>query len=200
MKKLHRDDFYGWSAFNPERDLDFHSVLWVRADGNVVVDPLPLGPHDERHLRELGGVHTILVSNSDHVRDSRALADATGARILGPAAERKDFPVRCDAWLADGDVPLPGVRVFECHGSKTPGELAFLIEDHTLITGDLIRGHRGGRLNLLPEPKLSDPQRAAGTVQRLAAEVRADAVLVGDGWPIFRDGVRAMQELANQLG
>ncbi|QQR46418.1 hypothetical protein JKA73_10205 [Myxococcus xanthus] len=36
----------------------------------------------------------------------------------------------------------------ELHGSKTPGELAFLLEDTTLLTGELIRGHVGGRFPL----------------------------------------------------
>ena len=35
MKRLHRPNLYGWSVFNPDRDIDFHAVLWVRADGNI---------------------------------------------------------------------------------------------------------------------------------------------------------------------
>ena len=35
MKQLHRKDLFGWSEFNKERNLDFHSVLWVREGGNV---------------------------------------------------------------------------------------------------------------------------------------------------------------------
>ena len=49
MKRLHRVDLHGWSCFDETRDLDFHSVLWTRPDGNVVVDPLPLTDHDRRH-------------------------------------------------------------------------------------------------------------------------------------------------------
>ena len=39
MKQLHRKDLFGWSVFNPERNLDFNSVLYVREGGNVLVDP-----------------------------------------------------------------------------------------------------------------------------------------------------------------
>jgi hypothetical protein len=56
MKALHREDLFGWSRFDEARNLDFHSVLWVRPEGNVVVDPLPLSEHDTTHLRSLGGV------------------------------------------------------------------------------------------------------------------------------------------------
>ena len=59
----------------------------------------------------------------------------------------------------------------------------------------VVRAHRGGRLNLLPEPKLSDPATARRSVARLAALPRIDAVLVGDGWPVFREGRARLAEL-----
>ena len=39
MKQLHRKNLYGWSEFNQEPNLSFHSVLWVRESGNVLIDP-----------------------------------------------------------------------------------------------------------------------------------------------------------------
>ena len=70
MKKLHRSDLFGWSSFDEDRNLDFHSVLWVRDGGNVAIDPLPLSDHDREHLEQLGSVTTIVVTNSDHLRDA----------------------------------------------------------------------------------------------------------------------------------
>ena len=87
MKRLHRPDLYGWSLFNEDRNVDLHSVIWVRPEGNVVIDPLPLCDHDEAHLRQLGGVAWIVVTNSDHLRDSRSLAERTGAQVMGPKEE-----------------------------------------------------------------------------------------------------------------
>ena len=74
MKRLHRTDLYGWSAFDETRNLDFHSVLWVRPGGNVAIDPLPLSPHDRKHLDALGGVAFVVVTNADHVRNAEWLA------------------------------------------------------------------------------------------------------------------------------
>ena len=197
MKRLHRSDLYGWSVFNEDRNIDFHSVLWARPGGNVVIDPLPLSEHDEAHLHELGSVSTIVITNSDHTRAAKPLADSTGARMLGPAAERERLD--CDAWLDDGDEVVPGLRAMALQGSKTPGELALLLEDTTLITGDLIRAHEGGTLCLLPEAKLSDKDRALASLRRLAALPQVEAVLPGDGWPVFRGGARALAELAAEL-
>ena len=196
MKALHRKELYGWSVFNEARNLDFHSVLWVRPEGNVVIDPLPMSTHDAAHLRSLGGVAWVVVTNSEHVRATRELVSAFGAKVAGPRAEADTFPLQCDRWLATGDELVPGLVAMELHGSKTPGELALLLEDTTLVTGDLIRGHVGGRLNLLPDAKLKDASRARASVRELLARgPRIDAVLVGDGWPVFRGGRAALEEL-----
>lgn len=197
MKALHRKELYGWSVFDEARNLDFHSVLWVRPEGNVVIDPLPLSAHDAAHLRALGGVAWVVVTNSEHVRNTRELVSTFGAKVAGPRAEAETFPLPCDRWLATGESLVPGLEALELHGSKTPGELALLLEDTTLVTGDLIRGHVGGRLNLLPDAKLKDSARARASVRELAERwPRIDAVLVGDGWPVFRGGRAALEELA----
>lgn len=194
MKRLHRDELWGWSVFNPDRNLDFHSTLWVRSDGNVAFDPLPQSEHDRRHLLELGPLAWIVVTNSDHVRDSLELAKATGAKLAGPRGEQATLALPCDRWLAGGDNLVGGLEILSFAGSKTPGELACVIEGHTLVTGDLIRAHQAARLTLLPDAKLSDKSRAIASIKPLAA-YPLEAVLVGDGWPIFRDGQRAIQEL-----
>jgi len=199
MKQLHRTDLYGYSQFNEERNIDFHSVLWVRPEGNMLIDPLPLSAHDARHLDELGGVRTIVITSSDHVRDAAAIAAHYHAELCGPDGERESFPVFCQRWLEDNDELVPGLRVFALDGSKTPGELALLLKDTTLITGDLIRAHEGGRLCLLPDAKLADRAAALASVRRLAGLPRIEAVLVGDGWPVFRDGGQRLRELAESL-
>ena len=199
MKRLHRPNLFGWSAFNEDRNIDFHSAVWVRPEGNVVIDPLPLSDHDEAHLRELGGVAWIVITNSDHVRDSIRLAENTGAQLMGPSQEANDFPVECTRWLTDGDEVVPGMLALELDGSKTPGELALLLEGSTLITGDLIRAHEGGALCLLPEEKLSDKRKAIASLRRLTLLPELEALLPGDGWPVFRDATVLLQELLRNL-
>jgi glyoxylase-like metal-dependent hydrolase (beta-lactamase superfamily II) len=200
MKRLHRSDLFGWSEFNRDRNIDFHSVLWVRPSGNVAIDPLPLTDHDRNHLSTLGPLAWIVITNSDHTRDALALAERSGAKLAGPLGERASFPFPCERWLSDGDEIVPGLRALTVEGSKTMGELALVLDDTTLITGDLVRAHEGGRLTLLPDAKLADRARAVAAVARLAALERIEAVLPGDGWPIFRHGREALLELSNVLG
>ena len=199
MKRLHRPNLFGWSAFNEDRNIDFHSAVWVRPEGNVVIDPLPLSDHDEAHLRELGGVAWIVITNSDHVRDAIRLAENTSAQLMGPSQEANNFPVECTRWLTDGDEVVPGMLALELEGSKTPGELALLLESSTLITGDLIRSHEGGALCLLPKEKLSDKRKAIASLRRLTLLPELEALLPGDGWPVFRDAKFLLQELLRNL-
>ena len=197
MKRLHRPDLFTWSSFDESRDIDFNSVAWIRPGGNVLIDPLPLSDHDRAHLRQLGGAALVIVTNGDHTRAAEAIAKEFSAALLGPRAERDSINLPCKRWLADGDEPVPGLRVFELHGSKTPGELALVLEGTTLITGDLIRAHAPNTLHLLPEAKLTDRAQAIASVKRLAdACPQIHTVLVGDGWPLFQGGAQALAALA----
>lgn len=195
MKQLHRKDLFGWSEFNPERNLDFNSVLWVRPEGNVIIDPLPLTAHDLNHLRQLGGVKVIVITNSDHCRDAYHIGKVTDAKIYGPAGEKGSFPFGCDQWVEDTAEIVPGLIAYQLQGSKTAGELALVLEKDTLITGDLIRCHVAGTLCMLPESKLQDVAQAKQSVRRLAALPGLKTVLVGDGWPVFNQGQEALREL-----
>ncbi len=199
MKLLHRPDLYSWSVFNAERNIDFHSVAWIRPEGNILIDPLPLSEHDWAHLQSLGNVQWIAITNSDHLRASQEIAEKTGAQIAAPGGEKDSFPIPVQRWLTDGDSIVTGLDAIALHGSKTPGELAFLLGKTTLITGDLVRAHQAGSLTILPEPKLQNRDEAVASVRRLAALDRVDAVLVGDGWSVFRNGRDRLLELAATL-
>lgn len=201
MKRLHRPDLFGWSVYDPEQQVDFNGLLWRREGGNVLVDPVPLGPHDERHLAELGGAAWILVTNSTHLRASREIAARTGARLLGPAGEREGFPVPCERWLADEDEPFPGLRVHALRGSKTDGELALVLDGTTAVFGDLVRAHQAGALMLLRREKLRDPAAAVASLRRFRTQHPCvEHVLVGDGWCAFRNGDVLLDELLAMAG
>lgn len=199
MKALHRPDLFSWSEFDRARNVDFNGTCLVRPDGCLLIDPMPLSDHDQAHLDSLGPVRWIVVTNSDHTRAAAEIAARTGALLMGPLAEQGALGLDCGRWLADGDTVIDGVLALALDGSKTPGELALLIDGDTLVTGDLVRAHRGGSLMILPADKLKDRAAAVGSVRRLAALPNIRAVLVGDGWPVFRDGGARLAELADSL-
>lgn len=199
MKALHKPNLFSWSVFDEERNVDFHSVFWVSSRGNVAIDPLQLSEHDRRHIESLGGVQHIVLTNSDHQRAAASLAEATRARVLGPGLESDALGALGALPVRDGDEPIVGLKALELHGSKTPGELALVIDGHTLLVGDLVRGQRGGRLNLLPDAKLEDKAQALASLRRLSQLSGIEAVLVGDGWPVFHGGHHALHALLIEL-
>ena len=91
MKRLHRKDLFGWSEFNQERNLDFHSVLWVCESGNVLIDPLLLSDHDLTHLQTLGGTSIIIITNSDHCRDAENIASTNRSKNSGSIRGTRKF-------------------------------------------------------------------------------------------------------------
>jgi hypothetical protein len=199
VKRLHRSDLFCWSHLDEARNIDFHGYAWVRAGGNVLIDPMPMTPHDEAHLDALGGAAIVVLTNSDHVRGVAQIVARWGARVLVPAAERAAFPFATDGGVSDGDEVAPGLVAMALDGSKTPGELALVLDGATLFCGDLVRAHEAGRLTMLPDAKLADRAAAIGSIRRLASLPAVDAVLVGDGWPVFRDGGRALRELRSAV-
>lgn len=199
MKHLHRKDLFGWSEFNEERNIDFHSMAWIREQGNVLIDPLPMSSHDKEHLSKLGGAAIIVITNSDHIRDALQISEETGAIIYGPFGEKDSFPIPCSRWLSDNEEIVSGLVAYELNGSKTPGELALVLEKTTLITGDLIRCHVGGELCLLPDAKIANRSEAIQSVSRIASLPNIETVLPGDGWPVFKHGDEALKYLIEKL-
>src|SRR5216683_853644 len=172
MKRLHRADLFCWSSLQEALDIDFNSFLWANKRTNVLIDPLPLSAHDEQHLRELGGAQWIVITNSFHVRGAKEIGQRLGAKIAGPMAVR------------------------ELDGSKTPGELALVLEETTLISGDLIRAHRADSLILLGPEKIKSPEKARASIARLLdLHPKIETVLVGDGWFTFRHGGDVLRTL-----
>jgi hypothetical protein len=200
VKATHRADIFTFSRFDPERNIDFNGWFLVREGGNVLVDPVEMSEHDIAHARELGGVAWIVITNSDHVRAAPELAKAFHAEVAGPAAEREGFPVACDRWLGSGDAAFAGIEIVALDGSKTPGELALVVDGDTLITGDLVRAHKGGGIHLLPDAKLVDRDAALASLRALAEEHHLRAVLVGDGWPLFADAHAHLRDLVERPG
>jgi hypothetical protein len=62
-----------------------------------------------------------------------------------------------------------------------------------------VRGQRAGRLNLLPDAKLANRAAALDSLRRLTEIGGVDAVLVGDGWPVFHGGRHALNALLIEL-
>ena len=58
------------SVFSQERQIDFNGHLWVRDEGNVLIDPVPMTAADLEQFDQLGGAAWIVLTNRDHEREA----------------------------------------------------------------------------------------------------------------------------------
>ncbi|MCY3737656.1 MAG: cupin domain-containing protein [Gemmatimonadaceae bacterium] len=179
MKQVY-PDMYCWSVFNEDRQIDFNGHLWVREEGNVLFDPVPMIESDLAQLERLGGAAWIVLTNRDHEREAGAFRERTGARVIAPEADAGTLGVSVDRAVGEGEI-LPGLRAVPLEHGKSPGEIAlYWPEREVILAGDLVVGAPVGRLSLLADEKLDDAPAAALECRKLLA-LEFDAILVGDG-------------------
>jgi len=180
-----------WSVWQAERNLYFNSFFVQAEGGNLVVDPLVLSAEDAREIEERGGVAWIAITNRDHERDARALAQRFGAKLITSELEAPLLSGAVDRTVRDGET-FGGARVVALEGLKTPGEFALHFpEKSALLLGDALWGSPAGALRLMPDEKLADPPRAVLSLRKLRA-LLPEHLLVGDGACIFGGAHRAI--------
>ena len=109
MKRLIFDDIYSWSIFSEMRQVDFNGHLWVRPEGNVLIDPVPMIDSDLNQFDGLGGASLIVLTNSDHEREAEFFRKRTGANITIHEADADALEVAADRQItvADGEEIVP---------------------------------------------------------------------------------------------
>ena len=165
--------------------MDFNS-FYVRGDGgNFVVDPLE--PDDAvLGACRAGGVDAIVVTNRDHERFTARFVSEFNVPVIASVLDAPLLQIPVDRAVSDGD-ELFGWRVLMLEGVKTPGEFVlYRNELRAAISGDAFWGVPAGALRIMPDEKLADPIRATFSARRVRG-LNLNALLVGDGAPVFRD-------------
>ena len=185
MKQIVFEDMYCWSVFNDQRQIDFNGHLWVRREGNVLIDPVPMSENDLRQLDRLGGAALIVLTNADHEREAAFFRERTGADVVVHSEDADALSVPVDRMVEDGEEIVPGLECIHLRYGKSPGELALYWPERKLVlAGDLVVGAPLGRVSLLMDEKLADPPRAALELRKVLARP-FEALLVGDGHSIM---------------
>jgi glyoxylase-like metal-dependent hydrolase (beta-lactamase superfamily II) len=191
-----------WSVYSTEKGMNFNG--WhVRGAGGeaVVIDPPK--PDDEvlQEIARAGRPAAVILTNKHHTRATETMRATFGCPVCVHENERELMEIPVDRTYRDGDVLACGLKVFTVSHSKTPGESALLFDGsvRALIVGDAILGKPPGSLSLLSAPMIRDARRAIDGLRRLAA-VDFEALLLGDGEPILRDGRAALLQFIERAG
>ena len=160
MKQLIFDDIYSWSIFSDMRQVDFNGHLWVRPEGNILIDPVPMIDSDLNQFDKLGGARLIVLTNADHEREAEFFRQRTGADIVIHEADTAALEVAANRQITDGEEIAPGLQAIHLRYGKSPGEIAlYFSEKRAVLSGDLIVGSPIGSLTLLADEKLADPPK-----------------------------------------
>ena len=194
MKRLIFEDLYSWSVFSEARQIDFNGHLWVRNDGNIAIDPVAMCDADRDQFEQLGGAKWIVITNRDHEREVTAFQEWTGAKVIVHEADADLLEIKPSRTISDGETIVPGLQAIHLPFGKSPGEIAlYFSEKNALLFGDIVAGEPMGRLTLLADEKLEDAPKAAMQLRKVLA-LQFNAVLVGDGHSLFRDGRQELVE------
>lgn len=207
MKRTRLPGLFTWSVWQPDRRIDFNGFLWVRPDGNVAFDPMPLGAEQTAIVEAEGGIAAIVLTNADHWRATTELRERFRAEVWAPEGDRDRFGERAEQvdgfFTHAGSLPVglgAEVAVHELRGGKSPVEIAFYLEPlRALLFGDVVRSHEVGRMCLLPDAKLADRDLVLRDLMRLR-DRNVDAVLLGDGDSFLAGARGAFLDLLREVG
>lgn len=194
MQKTIVDGVALWSRRQPERNIFFNSYFIAEPNGNLIVDPLALEADDANEIELAGGAAWIVITNRDHERDARNVAERFGAKIAASEPDAKEMAVQIDRVLHDGDT-IGSAEVVALDGLKTAGEFALYFPSKgAVLVGDAVLGDPAGSLRMMPDEKLGDPVRAARSLRALR-RMRPRHLLVGDGTSVFDRAYEALTDL-----
>ncbi len=194
MKRLIFEDIYSWSVFSEARQIDFNGHLWIREEGNIAIDPVEMSDADRAQFEQLGGAKWIVITNRDHEREAAAFQEWTGAEVIVHEADADLLDIKPSRTIRDGETIVPGLRAVHLPFGKSPGEIALYFSDkQAVLFGDIVAGEPMGRLTLLADEKLEDAPKAAIQLRKVLP-LNFNAVLVGDGHSLFRDGRQELVE------
>ena len=156
--------------------------LFLTADGDVLVDPLPLDT-SARNLDERGGPARIVVMTRDRIGAAREIAGRYGASIV-------DAPEH-------GEALAPGMTAIRLRDQSDPNAFAIALHEHrTVVAGAPLMGVPAGALSLR-ETTDGDAARAALGLRRILRE-DPETLLLSSGYSLFTGAYAALYRLLHE--
>ena len=182
-----------WSWFSEEKQLDFNGHLFTVGEHRILVDPPPLTIDQKAHLKRIGKIDYIAITNRDHVREAVDLQRECGCQLYVPELDAPQMDVKPTRTYKDGELLPGGIWAVHLKDQKSPGECALFLQQSkgVMIVGDALIGRPAGTVSMLPADKFADVARAKEGLRRLL-KYQFEVLLVGDGTCILSDAKPAV--------
>ena len=199
---------FTWGATYADRPWDLNGYAVALQGSTVLVDPPAPEEADWPNFDALKQITKIVLTNRDHVRDTKVFQTRYGAHLVAGTDEVTELaPLVIDEPAREGGLVAEALRVIHLPG-KSPGEIGLYIDPahHAvsrdlggiLILGDAIIGHPPGALGLIPEQKLDNPAKLKLSLRKLL-DYNFSMLLLCDGQPVLKDGKFKVAEFLNTL-
>lgn len=190
------DGAYCWSAFSPEKKLNFNGHILKTAEGTVIVDPVPFSDDDLAYLEAAGfKPDALVITNRNHLRERDSVLKRWSVPTVMHGSDVEAAGIVPEKTVKDGDV-VHGLVCVHLPG-KSPGEIAlYWPERRLLLVGDALIAP-GGKLRTVPAEKQDDPAALARSLELLRT-FDFDHLLVGDGDPLLGDAKTSVVAFLNK--
>ena len=197
---------FTWGATYADRPWDLNGYAVALQGSTVLVDPPAPEEADWPNFDALKQITKIVLTNRDHVRDTKVFQTRYGAHLVAGTDEVTQLaPLVIDEPVRESDLVADALRVIHLPG-KSPGEIGLYIDpahhavSHELggilILGDAIIGHPPGALGLIPEQKLDNPAKLKLSLRKLL-DYNFSVLLLCDGQSVLKDGKLKVAEFLN---
>lgn len=180
-----------WFSYNPMIKAELFSTAFSEKNELTVIDPILLSAPDRAELDALGQVANIVVTNTNHLRDT--LNFSSSASIFAPS--ELNAQLTGNHSLSDG-LQVGPFQAIKMDGAAE-GEFALYHADDggTLIVGDALINFEPYGFDLLPKRYCTNQKRMIRSLQRLL-DFDFNRIFFAHGNPIM---IRGRERLASLL-
>jgi hypothetical protein len=195
MKQL-LPGIWQWSWFSEEKQLDFNGHFLTVGEHRVLIDPPQMDADAMAHVRRVGPIDYIVITNRDHSRDAAAYRKEFACQVWVPDVDAAQMDLTADKTYKDGELLPGGIWAIHLQDQKSPGECALFLQQGKgiMIVGDALIGKPPGSVAMLAFDKYADVDKAREGLRRLL-KYNFDTLLVGDGASILAGAKQAVERV-----
>lgn len=188
-----------WHQYDPAVKAELFSTGLTVGGGIYLIDPSAPGPPE---FDLTGGAATpagIILTNSNHLRESEGFAARLNVPIHTSAETQRVLNLPAAREIASGAEMTPGLSAIEIEGAA-PGEIALYSREDggTVILGDALINMGSYGFTFLPAKYCANPRLMRKSLRQLLA-YRFERLLFAHGMPIVSNARARLEMLLNEV-